>query len=79
LQRGAGCAQCRNTGYRGRTGIFELFHFDEALKHALTREADRGRLGELAAAQGMRTLREDAWVKVQAGITTIEEVLRVVQ
>ncbi len=79
LERGAGCARCRNTGYRGRTGIFELLHFDESLKQAVARNADRSRLLELAAAQGMRTLREDAWVKVQAGITTVEEVLRVVQ
>ncbi len=79
LERGAGCDRCRSTGYRGRTGIYELLHFDEEFKTAVTRGADRARLRELAAAQGMRTLRQDAWAKVQAGITTVEEVLRVLQ
>ncbi len=79
LERGAGCATCRNTGYKGRTGIFELLVFDDFIKEAVTRGVDRARVKELAAQQGMRTLREDAWAKVQAGITTVEEVLRVVQ
>jgi general secretion pathway protein E len=79
LERGTGCPHCRQTGYRGRTGVFELLVFDEPLKEAVTRGADRVRLRDLAAEQGMRTLRQDAWARVQAGITTVEEVLRVVQ
>jgi general secretion pathway protein E len=79
LERGEGCKACRHTGYRGRTGIFELLVFDEQLKEAVNRGADRARLRELAGAQGMRTLRQDGWARVEAGITTIEEVLRVVQ
>ena len=79
LERGAGCPSCRNTGYKGRTGIFELLVFDDAMKEAVTRGADRTTLKDIAAQQGMRTLREDAWAKVQGGVTTIEEVLRVVQ
>jgi type II secretory ATPase GspE/PulE/Tfp pilus assembly ATPase PilB-like protein len=79
LERGKGCAACRGTGYRGRTGIFELLVFSDEIKAAVSRSADRARLRELTAAQGMRTLKQDGWAKVEAGITTVEEVLRVVQ
>jgi general secretion pathway protein E len=79
LERGAGCAACRQTGYRGRTGIFELLRFDEELKEFVTRAGDRGALRELRAVKAMTTLRQDGWAKVQAGLTTVEEVLRVVQ
>jgi general secretion pathway protein E len=79
LHRGAGCAACRGTGYHGRTGIFELLVMTEELKVAISMGADRSRVRELAAAEGMRTLKQDGWAKVQAGLTTVEEVLRVVQ
>jgi general secretion pathway protein E len=79
LERGAGCPACRQTGYRGRTGLFELLRFEEDLKEAVARSADRAALNALAARQGMQTLKQDGWAKVQAGITTVEEVLRVVQ
>jgi type II secretory ATPase GspE/PulE/Tfp pilus assembly ATPase PilB-like protein len=77
LERGQGCAHCRQTGFRGRTGLFELLPFDEELKELVTRRAGRTALREAGAAQRMRTLRADGWAKVQAGLTTIEEVLRV--
>jgi general secretion pathway protein E len=77
LARGAGCPACRNTGYRGRTGIFELLVMTEALKDALARGAELSRLRSLAEERGMTTLKADGWAKVQAGITTVEEVLRV--
>jgi len=79
LHRGAGCAACRGTGYHGRTGIFELLVMSEELKVAISKGADRGRVRDQAAAEGMRTLKQDGWAKVQAGLTTVEEVLRVVQ
>ena len=79
LERGSGCAGCRQTGYRGRTGIFELLAFGEDLKQAVTRGAGRAALRELENVRQMRTLKQDGWAKVQAGITTVEEVLRVVQ
>jgi general secretion pathway protein E len=79
LERGMGCAACRQTGYRGRTGIFELLRFDEDLKQAVTRGTDRAALRALPSVQRMRTLKQDGWARVQAGITTVEEVLRVVQ
>jgi len=78
LERGAGCASCRHTGYRGRSGIFELLVVTEAQKRLITRGADVTDIRELAREEGMVSLREDGWRKVQAGLTTIEEVLRVV-
>ena len=77
LMRGRGCIACRQTGYRGRTGIFELLVMTDELKQAITRVEPITRLREIARAQGMRTLREDGWAKARAGITTVEEVLRV--
>ena len=66
-------------GYRGRTGIFELVTITQELKHAITCAAAPAEVRELARSQGLKTLREDGWTKVQAGITTIEEVLRVTE
>jgi general secretion pathway protein E len=77
LERGAGCPACRQTGFKGRTGLFELLVFDEELKELVTRRAGRSALREAEAVKRMRTLREDGWIKVQAGLTTVEEVLRV--
>ena len=77
--RGAGCSACRGTGYRGRVGVFELLTMSEDLKDAVTQGASRSALRTLAIRNGMVPLSEDGWVKVQAGLTTIEEVLRVVQ
>lgn len=77
--RGRGCSACRGTGYRGRIGIFELFVLTDAVEEAIAAGASRAELYALARRNGMRTLREDGWSKVEAGITTVEEVLRVVQ
>ncbi len=77
LQRGRGCPACRNTGYRGRTGIFELLVVTEEVRQSLLRTPNATALRELAETQGMITLKQDGWRKVQAGVTTIEEVLRV--
>jgi general secretion pathway protein E len=78
LVRGAGCARCRQTGYRGRIGLFELLLMDDEIREAVARRDDIGRLRELARTRELATLRHDGWAKVQAGVTTIEEVLRVV-
>ncbi len=77
LERGRGCAACRQTGYRGRTGIFELLVVTEEIKQQLLKAPNTGALRALGEGQGMVTLRQDGWRKVQAGITTVEEVLRV--
>ena len=79
FQRGAGCALCRGTGYRGRIGIFELLQVSGEIKEAITARASRRDLAALAGQLGMRSMREDGWEKVQAGLTTVEEVLRVAQ
>jgi type IV pilus assembly protein PilB len=79
LQRGRGCAACRDTGYRGRIGLFELLTLSDEIKQAVSREMPLGRLRDAARDEGMETLREDGWAKVQAGITTVEEVLRVTE
>ncbi len=79
LERGIGCGACRETGYHGRTGLFELLAVTEDVKRAITRLAPLAELRELALTEGMVTLRQDGWAKVQAGITTVEEVLRVTE
>ncbi|HKS04934.1 MAG TPA: GspE/PulE family protein [Gemmatimonadaceae bacterium] len=77
LVHGAGCADCRNTGYKGRLGIFELFVMSDEIRDAVTRRASRSELRALAANAGFVPLRSDGWEKVRTGATTVEEVLRV--
>jgi general secretion pathway protein E len=79
LERGRGCSACRQTGFRGRIGLFELLVMSDELRHELLTRMDLTALRALVRAQGMATLRQDAWAKVQAGLTTVEEVLRVVE
>ena len=76
--RGAGCLRCRGTGYRGRVGVFELLTMSEELRDAITQRAPRATLRAQAAHDGMIPLSEDGWAKVRAGLTTVEEVIRVV-
>ena len=78
LTRGAGCAACRGTGFRGRVGIFELVTMSDALKDAIAQRAGRAQLQALAADAGLVALTADAWAKVDAGVTTFEEVVRVI-
>ncbi len=74
-----GCSQCAGTGYLGRTGIFELFEVNDEIRKLILGKKDASFIKEVARKQGMRTLREDGWMKVKRGITTIPEVLRVTQ
>jgi general secretion pathway protein E/type IV pilus assembly protein PilB len=75
--KGAGCRSCRNTGYRGRTGIHELLVNNDRLKDMIVQRVNAGVIrAEALANGGMRTLRQDGWKKVQLGITTIDEVAR---
>jgi len=74
---GRGCDHCRGTGYRGRTGIYELLVMDEELRAALQQNVSAGNLASIAVRKGMRLLREDGLRQVRAGVTTVEEVLRV--
>lgn len=77
LWRGRGCDECRFTGYRGRTGIFELLVMDDNLRALVLRKASSHEIREAAMEKGMRTLYQDGMLKVSLGITTVEEVERV--
>jgi general secretion pathway protein E len=79
LTRGAGCANCRGTGYRGRIGVYELLVMSDLLREAVAQGAPRARLHELARETGMTPMRSHAWEQVRAGLTTVEEVLRAIQ
>ncbi len=72
-----GCVECRNSGYRGRAGVYEIMVLDETLKALITPGADVQALRQAAVAQGMRSLRRAGMHKVEAGLTTMAEVLRV--
>lgn len=75
--RGRGCPTCLNTGFKGRTGIFELMILDEPLRDIILETADANTLKTEAVKAGMVTLRRDGASKVLDGVTTIEEVFRV--
>ena len=77
--RGAGCDECRQLGYQGRMGIYELLLVTEAVRPLILSRAPASTIAQRAIEHGMRTLRDDGWNKVRAGQTTIEEVLRVTQ
>jgi general secretion pathway protein E/type IV pilus assembly protein PilB len=79
FMRGAGCEECRQLGYQGRLAIYELLVLNESLRPLILSRAASSTIAARAMEQGMRTLRVDGWNKVKAGITTIEEVLRVTQ
>jgi len=76
LWRGAGCRKCRDTGFRGRTGLFELMVACEPIHEKIMDRASSGTIMSVAIKNGLRLLREDGWMKVRAGITTAEEVMR---
>jgi type IV pilus assembly protein PilB len=74
FQRGKGCYQCMNTGYKGRTGIFEVLVNDESIQALILKSKSAQEITRLAVAEGkLRTLKDDAAAKVLLGITTLEE------
>jgi len=77
LVRGRGCESCRGTGYSGRIGVFELLVVSESVNRAISAREPLAKLRDLAEKEGMQPMKSDGWVKVQAEITTVEEVLRV--
>jgi len=77
LYRGKGCSFCKNTGYYGRTSIYELIVLDEEIKSLIVTKASSNVINEIALKKGMKTLKDSGMEKVLQGITTIEEVLRV--
>jgi general secretion pathway protein E len=78
-QPGAGCEACHNKGYRGRAGIHELLLLTDTIRALVMARADAATIRRAAVASGMRTLRDDGAEKVLAGLTTVEEVIRVTQ
>ena len=74
-----GCEKCSNTGFWGREGIFEFLEVTDHIQKLILERRDSNVIKEAARKQGMRTLREDGWLKVRKGQTTISEVLRVTQ
>ena len=72
-----GCEECRGTGYAGRTGIYEILLVSDAIRQMIVERRSAADIKIHALEHGMRTLRTDGWRKVLAGVTTLEEVLRV--
>ncbi|KKR15820.1 MAG: Type II secretion system protein E (GspE) [Candidatus Daviesbacteria bacterium GW2011_GWA2_39_33] len=79
LYKGKGCSYCANTGYLGRVGIFEVLSLSESIAKLVLEHASSGKIEEAAVNQGMVTMKQDGYLKVLEGVTTMEEVLRVAQ
>jgi|KBSMisStaDraftv2_1062788.scaffolds.fasta_scaffold59518_2 type II secretion system protein E len=77
IMRPVGCEHCRQTGYKGRVGIFEIFQIDDEVRHMVNARASSTVLRQRARELGMRTLREDGVRKVLAGLTSAEEVISI--
>ena len=76
---GAGCEDCSRTGYRGRAGIYELLVMSDAVRQLILKRSSADAIRDAAVGEGMRTLRDDGWRQVRAGLTTVAEVVRVTQ
>ncbi len=74
-----GCDKCSKTGYKGRRALFEVLEVDEDIEGAIVRRENATQIRNLSVAKGMKTLREDGWRKVFAGITSIKEIIRVTE
>jgi general secretion pathway protein E len=79
LYRGRGCEKCVFTGYRGRSGIFELLTVTDEIRKLILKRADSNQIREVARREGMNTLLEDGIQKIRTGVTTLNEVFRVTQ
>jgi general secretion pathway protein E len=77
IYRGKGCPACSGTGYLGRSGIYEVLLVSEAIRRLIMEKSDSRAIAHMAIEEGMKTLREDGAKKVMAGLTTLEEVVRV--
>lgn len=78
LARGRGCDLCRGTGFRGRVGVYEIFEVDEDIRRLIIARAPSSEIKKLASEKGMRTLRDMAIEKILQGVSTIDEVRRVI-
>jgi type IV pilus assembly protein PilB len=78
FRRKKGCPRCANTGYKGRTGVYQFLRMTEALESLVAGKATRDEIERVASQEGMRTLWDDGLAKVIAGLTSVEELARVV-
>ena len=74
-----GCDECTRTGYKGRRALFEVLEVDEDIESAIVRRENASVIRNISLSKGMKTLREDGWAKVFAGITSVSEVIRVTE
>lgn len=79
LYKGQGCQECNFTGFFGRTGIYESILSDSMIKELIVKKATSAQIKKIAVSRGMKTLRQDGWLKVLQGITTFDEVIKVTQ
>jgi len=79
VYRGRGCPACSETGYRGRTAIYEILIVSDGIRHLILKKADSTSICRQALEEGMKTLRDDGAQEVISGVTTLEEVARVTQ
>lgn len=79
LYKGSGCALCNDTGYSGRAGVFEILEIDDDLRHLIMQNESADEIRKIAVKNGMTTMFDDAREKVLNGITTIDEMLRVIK
>jgi general secretion pathway protein E/type IV pilus assembly protein PilB len=77
VMKPVGCEECRETGYKGRLGIFEILVIDDSVRHMINNRSSTLMLRQRARELGMRTLREDAVRKLLAGLTSAQEVISV--
>ena len=78
LWHGNGCNECNGSGYRGRIGIHEVMPIDDAIREAMLKKSSASDIKKVAVARGMRTMVQDGFEKAARGITTLEEILRVI-
>ena len=79
IPRAVGCKECRGRGYKGRIGIFEVLFMTDEIRSMALKQASTSEIRRLAVQMGMKGLREDGWRKVAAGLTTVDEVVRLTQ
>ena len=77
LYRATGCGECRQTGYHGRRAVFEMMAISHPIRQKILQHCSSGELKQIAQKEGMRTLSQDGWRLVEAGVTTPDEILRV--
>jgi len=79
LYKGEGCSSCNGTGFFGRTAIYEIILVDSVIRELIVKKIPSTHIKRVAVSRGMRTLRQDGWMKVMQGVTTVDEVMKVTQ